>query len=170
MNGPHHISQVQPRATRISLPHRADIGIEIWMGGSDSLLGEPISLEAIDDAHIVDLAGDLPEEFRRRAGRYIPRVFMDTEARPFSYPRLASLVQELAAAARGGGPTAAPARVYILCQYGMNRSGLLTGLLLRALGEQAVESVDLIRRLRPGALSNQTFVSLIENWSEPGLS
>ncbi len=161
MNYLPHISSIEPRATRILLPHRADISLEIWMGGTDSLLGEPISLEDVAGAHIVDLAGDLPDEFRQRAGRYISRVFMDAEMLPFAYARLSSLVEELAETARGD---AAPVRVYILCQYGMNRSGLLTGLLLRALGEHGDESVQRIRRLRPGALSNQTYVALIEGW------
>ncbi len=160
-------SQIEPRATRILLPHRADIRVEIWMGGTDSLLGEPISLHDVAEAHVIDLAGDLPDEFRRHAGRYIPRVFMDAEMRPFAYPRLASLIDELAETARGNAD-ASPVRIYILCQYGMNRSGLLTGLLLRALGERSDDSVERIRRLRPGALSNQTYIALIEAWTNAG--
>ncbi len=142
------------------------------MGGTDSFLGEPITLADVEGAHMIDLAGDLPEPFRTRASRYTPRVFMDAEMVPFGYPRLTSLVHEIAGAvlseAEQTSSAEQPLRIYILCQYGMNRSGLLTGLLLRALGENAESAVRLIRESRPGALSNQTFVSLIEQWSCPG--
>jgi hypothetical protein len=163
---------VEPRASRISLPPREDVAVEIWMGGTDSFFGEPMTLDGVEGAHIIDLVGDLPEPFRQRAWRYTPRVFMDAEMVPFSYPRLTSLVHEIASAVISDAGERPPGpeqtlRIYILCQYGMNRSGLLTGLLLRALGENAESAVGLIRASRPGALSNQTFVSLIEQWTCP---
>lgn len=160
----------EPRASRIPLPHRPDLVTEIWMGGSDSLLGEPIALDQLPGAVVVDCAGDLATPFRERAGRYLPRVFMDAELAPFAFPRITALVHDLAEAIApaGGGVTGpAPARVYILCQYGMNRSGLVTALLLRALGEEADDAVRRIRRLRPGALSNETFTRLIADWVCP---
>lgn len=174
MNGsqraPFH--EVEPRATRIPVPKRDNLAVEIWMGGTDSFLGEPLTLDGVAGAHIVDLVGDLPEPFRKRAFRYIPRVFMDAEMVPFGYPRLTSLVHEIASAiiadvAEQQAGDERPLKIYILCQYGMNRSGLLTGLLLRALGENADTAVTLIRESRPGALSNETFVTLIEQWSCP---
>jgi protein-tyrosine phosphatase len=44
-----------------------------------------------------------------------------------------------------------------MCQHGMNRSGLVTGLLLRALGIGPRETVERIRLARPGALANDAF-------------
>jgi hypothetical protein len=156
----------QPRASRIHLPHRPDLHVAIWMGGTDSLLGDPIPCAELGRALVVDCAGDLASAYRRAAAAYIPRVFMDAELVPYSYPRLALLVHELAAAATGPDQIE---RIYILCQYGMNRSGLLTGLLLRALGEAAGVAIDLVRAARPGALSNQTFTRLIADWACPQL-
>ena len=49
----------------------------------------------------------------------------------------------------------------------MNRSGLVAGMLLRALGFESVAAIELIRRHRPGALSNLTFVRLVEDWQCP---
>ena len=154
----------EPRASRIHLPHRPDLHVALWMGGTDSVLGEPVPRAALGRALVVDCAGDLSPGYRSAAAAYIPRVFMDAEVVPFSYPQLAELVHELAAAASAPGQLD---RIYILCQYGMNRSGLLTGLLLRALGEAAGAAIDLVRSTRPGALSNQTFTRLIAEWTCP---
>jgi protein-tyrosine phosphatase len=44
-----------------------------------------------------------------------------------------------------------------MCQHGMNRSGLVTGLLLRGMGVAPREAVDRIRAVRPGALANDHF-------------
>src|SRR5262249_31308327 len=61
-----------------------------------------------------------------------------------------------------------PPRLYILCQQGLNRSGLLTGLVLRALGVSAQDVIASIASQRgTGALSNLTFVRLIHAW--PGV-
>lgn len=158
---------IEPRATRIHLPHRPEIATEIWMGGTDSVLGQPLTLASASGAVVIDCCGDLPAVFRDSAARYLPRVFMDAEVVPFAYPRLAKLTHDLASQMLDRDAGAAPPRIYVLCQYGMNRSGLLTGLLLRALGEQPEQAVALIQRLRPGSLSNQTFVSLIERWTCP---
>jgi protein-tyrosine phosphatase len=48
-----------------------------------------------------------------------------------------------------------------MCSHGMNRSGLVTGLLLRRLGFGADEAIARIRAARRGALSNDSFVDLI---------
>jgi protein-tyrosine phosphatase len=94
-------------------------------------------------------------------------VILDVETSPHALPRLQALALDLARTiTEGTSPVFAqrPPRIYVLCQYGMNRSGLMAGLLLRALGEEPDSVVSLIRRLRPGSLSNQTFVTLIEAW------
>ena len=48
-----------------------------------------------------------------------------------------------------------------MCTHGMNRSGLVTGLILRSLGIGAPEAVDRIRLARPGALSNLHFRDML---------
>jgi protein-tyrosine phosphatase len=48
-----------------------------------------------------------------------------------------------------------------MCTHGMNRSGLVTGLLLRSLGIEGREAIDRIRMARPGALSNQHFHNMV---------
>lgn len=62
-------------------------------------------------------------------------------------------------------PATPPVRVYVMCQQGLNRSGLFMGLLLRALGVSAADAVSAIAS-RPGALNNQTFVRLIYAWPD----
>jgi len=158
-----------PRATRIRLPHRPEIVTEIWMGGSDSLVGEPVTLAAVTGAFVIDCAGNLPRAYRTAAQRYQPCVFLDAEVVPYSFDRLARLVHELATAiaAAGAAAAAAPRRVFIFCQYGLNRSGLVTGLLLRALGEAAADAVAGVRLARPGSLNNLTFSRLIAEWRCP---
>jgi hypothetical protein len=158
-----------PRATRLSLVHRPDVDVEIWMGGTQSLLGEDIDAEALSDAIVVDCSGELGEPYRSRAGRYVPRVFLDVETVPAAYPRIAALVHELAErVSEDSKPDALrPRRIYVLCQQGMNRSGLVAGLLLRALGEEPQQALSLIREVRPGALSNETFAGLVERWVCP---
>ena len=74
-------------------------GIEIWMGGTNSLLGEPLTLEAMSHSLVVDCSGELPEAYRANAAGYLPRVFLDIETVPAAYPRLVALVHELVAQA-----------------------------------------------------------------------
>jgi protein-tyrosine phosphatase len=53
-------------------------------------------------------------------------------------------------------------RVVVNCMSGMNRSGLLVGRTLVALGHQPIEAVELIRRARgPHALSNREFTRFL---------
>jgi hypothetical protein len=153
------------------LPHRPDLRTQLWMGGTESVMGETIEPDHLAGAMVIDCAGDFPLEYRGIARAYYPRVFMDAEVVPFTYDRLATFVADLATLLSGShrdGDSALdgaqPERVYILCQQGLNRSGLVSGLLLRALGEDAEISVDLIRRMRPGSLNNQTFTRLIHEW------
>ena len=55
-------------------------------------------------------------------------------------------------------------RVLVTCLMGMNRSGLITALVLRRFfGMSADEAIARIRRARPGALSNALFVEMIES-------
>ncbi len=164
---PHSSDENELRASRIVLPHLPDLGVALWMGGSQSLVGDPVAPADLADAVVLDCAGDLPRAHRAAARRYIPCVFLDAEREPSSFPRLAALVHELATTFGAGKDSANAGRVFVFCQYGLNRSGLLTGLLLRALGASAEDALAGVRRARPGALNNLTFGRLIADWRCP---
>lgn len=164
----HRSDENEPRASRIFLPRLPGAGLDLWMGGSQSLVGEPVAPGDLGDAVVIDCAGDLPRAHRAAALRYIPCVFLDAESEPSSYPRVAALVHELASAvgsAEGGARAAR--RIFVFCQYGLNRSGLVTGLLLRALGASAEDALRGVQLARPGALNNLTFGRLIAEWRCP---
>ena len=114
--------------------------------------------EALGEAWILDAAGEMPAALRGAALLWAPCVFPDIDGSPSREERIHALVARAVAAIRGGE---APSAVYTVCQHGMNRSGLLAGLLLRELGMEGDQVVALIREKRPGALSNQAFVRMI---------
>ncbi len=157
---------VAPLATLIPLPHRPEIAPALWMGGTHSALGGAVAPEEIAGAIVIDCAGELPQPYRQRAAAYLPCVFTDIEARPARWPELLALVRDVAGRVQAIEATEPIERVYIFCNAGMNRSGLVTALLLRALGEDADEAIARIRAQRPGALSNETFVALVRAWPE----
>lgn len=135
------------------------------MGGAHSHRGDEIRHEALSASWLIDTAGDMPAEHRAAALRMIACVFVDTEGIPSPFWRIEQTVAHATAAARGeSGP--APSDIYIVCQHGMNRSGLVTGLLLQQLGLQPGDAIDRIRRNRPGALSNHTFERLLRHGAE----
>jgi hypothetical protein len=144
---------------------------ELWMGGANAALGIPLDELDLTGAVLVDCAGELSPRLRRAGARVVPFVFPDLEAVPQRYPRLLALADELARLLRGGGartpasdPTAPQggSRLIVLCQQGMNRSALVSGLTLRAAGLDAPATMTLLRSGRPGCLTNQTFAALIE--------
>ena len=158
-----------PRASRIPIADAA-IDTELWMGGADSLHGDLIVPDDLRDAWVVDLAGDMPAAHRAACACWLPRVFVDVEQVPHSYERLVALATSVAACLTGAErddgwphPSEPPRRLYVMCQQGMNRSGLLAGLILRALGVPADEAIAALMT-RPGALTNQTYVRLIREW------
>ena len=154
-----------PRASRVLTAGECGSLANIWMGGAQSNRGEEIRHEALAGCWLIDTAGDMPPEHREAAARTIPCVFVDTEGLPSPYWRLEQTVAAAVAAARGESGVA-PTDIYIVCQHGMNRSGLVTGLLLQQLGMDAGEAIERIRRERPGALSNHTFERLLRHGVE----
>lgn len=148
-----------PRASLI-LPAGGLTAASIWMGGAHTPIGEPIVIESSASSWFVDCAGDMPKAYRSASARWFPAVFPDLDAVPTAMDRLITVVDEIARALqepRGAPPEA----VYVVCQHGMNRSGLVAGLVLRALGLSGEEAVRQILSARPGALSNQTFRKLL---------
>lgn len=155
----HHGHALPPRATRILAPgDLPGLASAIWMGGAHSLIGDPIHPELLTTSWLVDAAGDLPPSVRAAAAAHIPCVFSDLEVPALPSRHILPLVDRIAGAVTVGE---GPAAVYFMCTHGMNRSGLLTGLLLRRLGLPAAEAIDRIRAARPGALGNASFVRLI---------
>lgn len=147
-----------PRATRLTASVLTAVRTELWMGGVHTSVGEPMHPAHLGEAWVVDCAGELPASIVAGAARHLPRVFADIEAVPSNLGRIDALVVEIAEALRGAQ---APGRVYVMCQQGLNRSGLVTALLLRALGAASDEALETIRRARPGALNNVTFAELV---------
>lgn len=165
-----HPTVCEPRASRIAIPGREDVLTELWMGGANSLRGDLLDPADLCDAWVIDLAGDMPAELRAACSHWLPRVFADVEQVPHEYERLSALARSIAACLMGeeranGWPHPAepPRRLYVMCQQGLNRSGLLTGLILRALGVPSNEALAAIA-IRPGALTNQTYVRLVRDW------
>jgi hypothetical protein len=157
----------EPRASRIPIPGRDDIATELWMGGADALFGERIAPDDLHDAWVIDLAGEMPESHLTVCLHGMARVFADVEGIPAGFARLSALAASVANCLSGAPgsdqwehPAQPPSRLYVMCQQGMNRSGLVTGLILRALGVPAEAALAAIRT-RPGALSNQTYTQLI---------
>lgn len=131
---------------------------DIWMGGSQSPVGEPLSAAALKTSWIIDCAGEMPAWYRAQVGRWVPCVFADIDSRPSQLSRIEAVVRDAASVV---GSDSAPSDIIIVCQQGMNRSGLLSGMLLRAVGFAGHEAVDRIVERRPGALSNLTFRQII---------
>ncbi|MGE0544710.1 MAG: hypothetical protein AB7R89_31525 [Dehalococcoidia bacterium] len=167
-----HPPAYEPRASRILIPGRHDLPTELWMGGANSLHGDLLLPTELCDAWLIDLAGEMPDEHRLACACWLPRVFADIETVPQHYERLDALARSIAASINGEAPrdpwphpAEPPRRVYIMCQQGMNRSGLLTGLILRALGVSTKDALATIAS-RPGALTNQTYLRLMHDWAD----
>lgn len=124
------------------------------MGGAHSLAGAVIEESHLGRAWIVDCAGDMPPAWRPAALLWLPLVFADLDVPLTPSLRLDETVARLASAIAAPSP---PPAIYIMCTHGMNRSGLVTGLLLRTLGIAGDEAIARVRAARPGALSNQHF-------------
>ena len=167
--------QFDLRATLIPLP---DVTAELWMGGSHTVVGEPIEAAQLAGCWLVDCAGELPAAIHSAAAAYIPRVFEDIEQTPPQYDRVLQLAGSLADVLRGGAVDLAsgdpprsddasllererPLRIYVLCKQGFNRSALMTGRIMRALGLPGELVVSELRRHRRGALANDAFERLL---------
>lgn len=152
-------TEASPRLSLVLAPGARGNRGGIWMGGAQSLHGTELTAELIAGAWLVDLAGDLPGQLHEAANRSFYCVFADLEEVPASLPRLQQMAIDIVGALRGG---ASPGAVHIACAQGLNRSGLLTGLVLRELGFTADEAIKAIRLARPGGLANHAFVRIIE--------
>lgn len=167
-SGPVETPKAEPRATRISLLPQPHLPTELWMGGAQSALGEPLDPAHLTGAWVIDCAGDMPDHYRAGAVWWLTQVFPDHEAMPDGWHTLAALARSIGrclAGARTGSqavhPVEPPPRLFVFCNQGMNRSGLVMGRILRALGLDGEEALAVIRRHRPGAVNNLTFARLV---------
>ncbi|MEX1104389.1 MAG: protein-tyrosine phosphatase family protein [Dehalococcoidia bacterium] len=149
-----------PRASLIAIAGEL-CGPALLMGGAHTPLGNDVRVEGIERAWLVDCAGEMPGIYRERAGRFFIRVFPDLDGEVAALPRLRTLAAEISLAAKSQAEDA-PERVYVMCHHGMNRSGLVAGLILRELGVSGADAVARILAARPGSLSNQTFRAIVE--------
>lgn len=154
-----------PRASLV-LPPGSVPGLQagIWMGGAHSHLGQEITERTVSESWVLDCAGDMPVHLQAVSQRWASVVFADIDERPAKFERLVETVREWSIELRLAGGDSKPGDVFVMCQYGMNRSGLATGLLLRTLGIDGDETVSRIVRARPGALSNDAFRRLLRDW------
>ncbi len=153
--GVHH-----PKATLVLAAGEAGNGdTEIWMGGAHSQAGELISIESLAESWVIDCAGEIDASYRAAAGRWLACVFPDLDGPLSTSNRVAATVRDAVDALQRTDER--PDRIYVMCQHGMNRSGLVTGLILRELGLGARETVERIRAARPGALANDAFRLMI---------
>jgi hypothetical protein len=130
------------------------------MGGAHSLIGDAIDGAHLSSSWVIDCAGDMHVSYRVQAGKFLACVFPDLDGPLASSSYVERTVETtLAVIANRNGD--APERIYVMCQHGMNRSGLVSGLILRGLGVEGREAVDRIRMARPGALANEYFRQLV---------
>ncbi|MEO8538888.1 MAG: protein-tyrosine phosphatase family protein [bacterium] len=134
----------------------ADVRTEIWMGGAHSNVGESFRGPLLADSWVIDCAGEIDATFRAATKKWLACVFPDLDGPLSSSNRVAEVVRMALDSIASGGESS-PERIYIMCQHGMNRSGLVTGLILRGLGMPPRETVERIRAVRPGALANDYF-------------
>ena len=157
-----HLHSLQtPRASLVLAAGEADnLRTEVWMGGAHSLRGEPLESAVLRSSWLVDCAGDLDPAYRRATGRWLACVFPDLDGPLSAMPLISDVVAQAVAGARLNNGDA-PERLYVMCQHGMNRSGLVSGLILRGLGIEARDAVGRVTAARPGALGNAYFRSLL---------
>ena len=139
---------VVPRASLLAAPGTfTGIATGIWMGGAQSHVGDEMLPATLRTALVVDAAGDMPAALRAATGLWVPCVFADLDSVPVMMHRIYDTIERVVAEMRS---ERAPEAVYAVCQHGMNRSGLLAGLILREMGMPGDEAVQLIRSSAPG--------------------
>jgi hypothetical protein len=148
-----------PRASLIAMSGEL-CASAILFGGAHTPHGNDVLLEGLERAWVIDCAGDMPRTYRERAERWYARVFPDLDGDVPALLRLRELVGEVAVHLQAGN--GAPDRIYVMCQHGMNRSALVTGMLLRELGLGGEEALRRLVAARPGALSNHAFRRIVE--------
>lgn len=129
----------------------------LWLAGAHATEGQPLDASVDRTVWVLDCAGLVTVRWRGRAGRLAQWVFEDLERRPPGFERLLHLCRTWATEL----PSASPRHVVVACAYGLNRSALAAGLILREAGVPATLALARIQAARPGALNNGAFVDLL---------
>lgn len=152
--------QHEARATRVlGAGEMPGVNAALWMGGARSILGHALEDSALSNSMVIDCAGEMPAAYRAEVAQWIPCVFVDHDGPVPAMHRVEETARRAAEAAASGQIAA----IYVMCTHGMNRSGLVTGMILRELGMSGTEALDRIVAARPGALSNLWFRRLLAN-------
>ena len=124
----------------------------IWVSG---FLADWSQVHERDITVVVDLEGDIDHGVPTTSDRMLYVYLPLHDATLPNLERLQS-VASLVAALAGSGQ-----RVLCHCGAGLNRSPLVAGLALVAMGVTPGEAVDRIRSRRPGALYNEHFLQYL---------
>lgn len=106
---------------------------------------------------LIDLDGDMDQGVPTVHDQLIYVYFPIFDEDLPNLPRLHAVAQMAASLCRSGQS------ILSHCRLGLNRSGLMTGLILTYLGFSGKEAVELLRHHRPGALFNETFADYLSS-------
>jgi protein-tyrosine phosphatase len=120
------------------------------------------SKDGVESGHF-DMVVSAAEEWKAEPKRGITTMYIPLRDVPFDFRRyphelwsLVDTAEAIAARVRRGD------KVFIFCNMGMNRSGLMTALTMLHLGSSPRSAIRAIRRRHPCTLSNESFVRAIE--------
>ena len=149
------------------IPLHSQILETLWQGGTDDEMTTYRGnkrLPTLNDPKPFDVvvslcAYTLPVGWLVKEMRY---AFPDSEIDPKMYADIEHVADWTYTEWKAGK------RVLIRCQAGMNRSSLITCLVLMRDGWSAADAIGLIREKRSEyVLSNQQFLEYVENWVRP---
>jgi hypothetical protein len=149
------------------IPLHSQILDTLWQGGTDDALTTYRGnkrLPALNDPKPFDVvvslcAYTLPVGWLVKEMRY---AFPDSQINPKMYSDIEHVADWTYAQWKAGN------RVLIRCQAGMNRSSLVTCLVLMRDGWSAADAIALLRKKRSEyVLSNKQFLEYLENWVKP---
>jgi len=112
-------------------------------------------VEELDISVVIDLDGDLDIGVPTVPNHMLYIYF------PIFDEELPNLVKLNELARMGAALIRSGHRVLSHCGMGLNRSALMTGLIMTYMGVKGAEAVDVIRRRRPGALFNEHFAAYL---------
>lgn len=139
----------------------------LWQGGTDDALTTVRGnkrLATMNDVRAFDSVvslypHSLPMGYLVKEFRY---AFADGPLDPVTIPEIEEIAKWAYSRWKSGE------RVLIRCQAGMNRSSLITSLVLMRDGMSPEEAIAIIRTKRsPYVFSNKHFLEYVESWKQP---
>lgn len=118
--------------------------------------------EALSDAPIYDMVVSAAAECVPPQGRTYETIHLPMDDAPWDWRRNGDEAALVVGLARTVAQAVQKGRyVLVVCQMGLNRSGLVTALALTHLGWPPDEAVQLVRARHPSVLSNRTFLNAV---------